>query len=408
MPATRYRRFVQRAELCGLLADHLYAGEPYLALNAAVLSPSESALLQGLSETFAGAFHRAGQILATDVAGLEEFAFPWIAAELLAAEEHRMPLVGRFDFVKDEGGHWWLLEFNADTPSGIREAIVADRLVHEHLPEARGLARPNDSLGQALIGAFSDALSDLSSGSTLGLVTDASELEDLAQMAFSQELLRGPLAERGIGIVLGGAGNLQITRAGLTLCGRRLAALYRYLPFEWLLGTSGFAAIYDALVRGRLRLLNGLYGLLLQHKGLLAWLWAHRDDPRFSTAERAALHTHLPQTWPLDRYPDRMSRSDLVAKQVFGREGEEVYFGEDLMAGDWDELRRRRSYIAQRRVAVASIEAAVATSGGFLSIRGYPTVGSYVVSGRWAGYYTRLGDKVTTARAKWVATLVGQ
>ena len=31
-----YGRFVRRAELEGFLADHLYRGEPYLALNAVV------------------------------------------------------------------------------------------------------------------------------------------------------------------------------------------------------------------------------------------------------------------------------------------------------------------------------------------------------------------------------------
>ena len=57
----------------------------------------------------------------------------------MARETRRLPLIGRFDFVQDVTGRWRLLELNADTPSGVREGIVCDRLVSELLPEAQGL-----------------------------------------------------------------------------------------------------------------------------------------------------------------------------------------------------------------------------------------------------------------------------
>ena len=401
-----YRRFVRRAEVDGMLADHLVGGEPYLALNALVLERAEAALLVHLTEVFAGAFQRAAGELAGDVPALVELGFPWVAAELLAAEPRALPLIGRFDFVRDRDGCWWLLEFNADTPSGVREAIVGDALVHRLLPEAAALERPSAALGERLVEAFEAATADLPSGAVLGLVTTAGELEDLAQMAFTQRLLEVPLATRGLEVVLGDADNLRSTRRGLTLRGRRVAALYRYLPFESTLGTTAFAAIFEAVTAGRLRLLNGLYGLLLQHKGLLARLWARRDDPAFSPAEQAAIRDHLPPTWPIDQGQTGGARAELVAKQVFGREGEEVYFGEDLTAESWRELASRRTYVAQRRIRIAELAAAVPTARGPDLWRGQPTVGAFAVQGRAAGYYTRFGGKIITSRAKWMATLV--
>lgn len=389
-----------------MLADHLYAGEPYLALNAVVLERSEAALLERLSDLFAGAFQKAGQALATDVPRLVEMGFPWAAAQLLAAEAPRPPLVGRLDFIRDGAGAWWLLEFNADTPSGIREAIVADKLVHELLPEACGLTRPNRQLGEALEAAFSAAVADLPPGPALGIVTDAGELEDLAQMAFTAELVATRLAGRGIPVVLGDIDNLRSVRGGLTLCGRRIGSLYRYLPFESLFGTAGFSLIEDAAARGSIKLLNGLYGLLLQHKGVLAWLWQHRDDPRFTNQERAAIEDHLPPCWPVSELPCGMRASELVFKQVFGREGEEVFFGEDLGGGELGAIERRRTYIAQRRIQSPPIEAALPTSMGFELSPGFATVGSYVVDGHFSGFYTRVGEKIVTARAKWLATFV--
>ncbi len=402
----RYRTFIRRSQLEGMMADWLVEGEPYLACNAIALEPAESALLQHLTRVFSAVFARAGAAVAHDVAALVAMGFPWVAAELLAAEPIEPPIVGRFDFVRDADGRWWLLEFNADTPSGVREAIVVNRLVRATLPEAARLGAPNEGLADALVAAFSEALSGLPPQSALGLVTSANELEDLAQMAFTRDLLAGPLAELGVKVVLGDANNLRPSRKGVSLCGEPVAALYRYVPFETMLGTPPFALIHDAVAAGHLRLLNGLGGLLLQHKGLLAWLWAHRDDPALESDERRAIVEHLPPTWVIDGCPPNVRQRDLVAKQVFGREGEEVYFGEDMTPAAWAMLRDRHTYVVQQRVQIGELKALVPTSAAPIATIGYATVGCYAVRGRWAGYYTRFGDKIITSRAKWLATFV--
>src|SRR5207244_4112460 len=82
----------------------------------------------------------------------------------------------------------------ANTPSVVREAIVADEIACDLLPAARDLLRPSVGLGDALVGAFEDATRDLAPGSTLGLLTDAGELEDLAQIVFTSRLISSRLA----------------------------------------------------------------------------------------------------------------------------------------------------------------------------------------------------------------------
>ncbi|MBI2886875.1 MAG: glutathionylspermidine synthase family protein [Chloroflexi bacterium] len=402
--AQRYRRFVQRAQVSGLLPDHLVRGQPYLALNALVLTAGESRQLQSLTEAFSRALHVAGKCLVADVPELQAMGFPWLAAQLLAAEPPRAPLVGRFDYVRDREGHWWLLEFNADTPSGIREAVAADALAFAAI--GQGCARVNQGLGPALGAAFARDLEGLPQGNALGLLTDASALEDLAQMAFTQELLRPILDALEVPIVLGDIDNLRGSARGVSLCGRPLGALYRYYPFEAMLGHRAFAAIYEAMTAGRLRLLNGLYGLLLQHKGLLAWLWEHRDDTRLDSEARAAIQGHLPPTWRMEELPPGTEPAGLVVKQVFGREGEEVYFGRDLSPADWDLVRKNPTYVAQARVDTQDVVALMPAINGCALEAGYPTVGSFAVAGRWAGYYTRFGGPITTARARWMATFL--
>ena len=402
--ADTYRRFVQDAQVHGLMADHLVEGEPYLALNGVVLEACDAALLRDLTGTFASACVRAGAALARDVPSLVAIGFPWLAAELLTQEKPGPPLVGRFDFVRDCDGHWWLLEFNADTPSGFRETTSVEQLAQRYLPVATGLHSSGAEFAAALRGAFLDSVGDLHLGDTLGLVTSAAELEDLAQMDLVRRLIEEPLARRGIGVVLADLDNVSSPRGRLALCGRQVAALYRGAPLETMLGTPTFGAIFEAAAAGRLHLLNGLFGLLLQHKGLMAWLWEHRDDSCFTAEERQAIHQHLPPTWTISSAPVDEDRRDLVAKQYFGREGEEVFFGEAVDDATWEVLQRRRTYIAQRRIVVGELDAAIPTACGPVSQRGSATVGCFSVCGRGVGFYTRFGGRIIDRHARWLAT----
>jgi glutathionylspermidine synthase len=147
--------------------------------------------------------------------------------------------------------------------------------------------------------------------------------------------------------------------------------------------------------------------LLAQNKGVLAWLWSHHEDLHlFTASERRAILEHLPAVSWIDEVDGRRQSGEVVLKQVFGREGEEVYFGDRLSDEDWQRCRAWGSYIVQRRVEAAPLRMVIRTSAGPAVRSLWPAVGSFTAAGRWAGYYTRLGEPITTARAKFVATFV--
>jgi hypothetical protein len=235
-------------------------------------------------------------------------------------------------------------------------------------------------------------------------VTSASELEDLAQMSFTADLLRGPLGREGYEIVLGGADNPEAQRRQLRLGGKPVGALYRYVPLESMLGTAAFTAVFEAASSGRLRLLNGLYGLLLQHKGLLAILREQRDDPALSQisampcANTCPLPGRLTAVRPISHArsssPNRCSagkvRRSFSVRTCPRRPGSRSPCSKPTL-----------SNVASAR----ALDAAVPTAGGPCSQRGHATVGSYIVAGHRAGFYTRFGGKVITSRAKWLAIL---
>jgi glutathionylspermidine synthase len=324
----------------------------------------------------------------------------------MLVHERRAPLlspVGRFDFLLDEAGEWRLLEYNSDTPSGLRETIVAERLLWRGLAERRRYRR----LGAGLAGRLRAAFRRLLAAAPrpvrrLGLVTDAGYAEDLAQLVFLRDLL----ADLGLPIVLADVDNLAVRDGRVRLLGQEVDALYRLYPVERLYGQPSFPPLMEAALAGRVLLLNPLAALLAQSKALLAWLWARRDDPRFPRNERAAIARHLPETYLIADAPAGLDRARFVVKEFFGREGEEVYFGDQIDDADWERCRAWRTFVVQRAVVSQAVPAVVPADGGFAPEPRLPCVGSYVADGRWGGLYVRLGGMITTNRAQHVAAFV--
>ena len=196
-------------------------GEPYPALNAVMLTPAEHAQLVRLTTTFGRVFEKAIAALASDADALLRLGFPWLAIELLRQEpEHSTLRLGRFDFLLDRGGQWQLLEYNADTPSGVRETVKVESLIARHLAPHVGdlLMGSSRHLRRELQRSFGDVLglvrrrASSSDKPTLGIVTDAGYGEDLAQGAFLTQTLSSGRVGHAADVILGDIHNLYLSR----------------------------------------------------------------------------------------------------------------------------------------------------------------------------------------------------
>lgn len=398
----RWQRFQRRIAFRGLMPDLTVNGRPGLALGALALTQDDLATIRTIVEAFARLFRLAAEQIATDTAALERIGFPWVAAELLAQEPPGRVVFGRFDLVQDRAGAWWVLEYNSDTPSGLREAVVADAEVHRWI--GRDLRRPNDRLADLLSTALVDALG--AGPGCVGFLTDGGEPEDLAQLEYTRRLVEPALAERGWSTVLGDVANIALRRDAVHLLGRRIHALYRYYPFETMFGSAAFYDIFDAVFAGKLRLVNGLRGFLPQNKAISAWLWSHRDDESLPLEDRALIRRHLPATHWISDLPVDFDYRDWVLKQVFGREGAEVYFGDTIEPLDWLRCRNWGTFVVQRRIDTQPVPALGWDGYRAVVIDRYPTIGAFVVDERFAGFYSRLGGPITSSTALWYATFV--
>ncbi len=380
-----------------LLVDWVVDGHPYLSLNALLLSPEEAGTLALASEAIGRALGRAvTQVL--EEATAEEVGWPWGAFEL-ARQQADLPgttPLGRLDWVQDLDGRWWLLEFNSDTPSGVREADGAERWI------ATELGLPPSS--HRLMELFADVLlARCSAGGCprprLGIVCEVAYPEDYGQALFTARALASRCQE----FVVGDPANVTLGRRDVRLCGRPVDAIYRIYAIEHWFGAPEFPRLLERALSGQVILLNDLRTFMAQNKALLAWLSAGRvplpDD------ERQAVERHLPQTRTIDQVEEG-PRRDVVLKEFFGREGAEVYLGWRLRRGDWEDARRWGTFVAQQRVRIGPVEAVeVGLRGPYLTRR-HPCVGVFLSDNRFTGFYSRLGGVVTERHAQYAATLV--
>ena len=402
-------RRVERGGWTQQALDTRWHGRRYVSLNAVVLSAQEADELQRLTRAFAALLPRAVDGLLDDPAWWPTLAWPRAALELARQEpRHRQPvatLYGRFDWLLDTTAPatpWQLIECNADTPSGGRELAGLEPAIYRlHGSRASGFSRLGVGPGPRLARAFARELAAFRQERTgphlVGVVSAHRWLEDMAQAHWLANLLRA----RGLATLVGDLRDLAVTGGRVLLRGQPIDALYRFYPIEAWYRHGLFAPIMDAVLDGRLLLLNGLRGFLAQSKAALAWLWLHRHE---LGAARPLVEAHLPAIVPAAQ---AQRSEDVVIKHVNGREGDAVAFGAELDASAWERRLVEGGYVVQRRVLpqpVEDVEVDELAERLVVVRPRYACVGTFLVGAEFAGCYTRLGDAITSARSTFVPT----
>jgi glutathionylspermidine synthase len=296
--------------------------------------------------------------------------------------------VMRFDFHWTADG-WRISEANTDVAGGFIEASGVTRLVAAYYPDCRPAGDPAGALAEAVrerVGA----------GARVGLMHLTVYTEDRQIMLY----LARRLEERGVSACLFSPVQLRWAKgqAGVASDWYRgpVDLVVRFFPADWLPRLPAVTGWEAFLAGGRTPACNPASALLTQSK-------------RFAlTWDRLA--TPLP-TWrallPETRSPRDVAgraEGDWVLKPALGHEGLNVGIQGVTEPADWRHIRRAAfwspgAWAAQRRFEVLALP----TPDGPL----FPCLGVYVIDGRAAGAYGRVGVRpLIDDRSREVVVLV--
>ena len=131
---------VASAGLNDLNLDTWAGGRRYLSLAAISLTNNEASQLRKVTDQFSKLLDQAVNGILEDTDWWSSLAWPWPAIELARQEPAQPSLYGRFDCLLDEDGDWQVIEYNADTPSGGREASGLEPAIAKLFPGQRPLS----------------------------------------------------------------------------------------------------------------------------------------------------------------------------------------------------------------------------------------------------------------------------
>jgi len=210
-------------------------------------------------------------------------------------------LFGRFDLSWDGEGDPKLLEYNADTPTSLIEAAVAQWNWQQEV-------KPEDdqfnSLHEKLIERWRAIARTLPSRSAVYFACVKDNEEDLGNVEYLRDTaLQAGLDARFIHVEALGwdAG----ARTFVDLAGEPIAALFKLYPWEWMV-REAFGA---HLLESDLRVIEPPWKMILSNKGILPILWE--------------LFPGHPNLLPAYFEPGRIA-GDHVQKPLYSREGANV------------------------------------------------------------------------------------
>lgn len=296
------------------------------------------------------------------------------------------PRVMRFDFHPTTEG-WRVSEVNCDVPGGYVEASGVTAL----FAEAYG-AKPTGDAAGALAGAV--ARSARASGGDVALVhataysDDRQVMEYLARRLRALDVVAHPCAPDALALVGSEA----------HLFGRRLGALVRFFPAEWLAELRS-GPMVRALFRGlRTPATNPGAALLAQSKRLpLLWDALGVDVPTWRAL--------LPETRdPRSIDASALAGDDWVLKPALGRVGADIALPGATPPKERAQItkearRRPREWIAQRCFTTLPLSCEQGAR--------YPCLGVFTLDGKAVGVYGRLSaTPLVDHRAQDVAVLL--
>lgn len=352
-----------------------------------VLARATHETIVRIVEAFNDGLARFERQVAGDREALRRLGIPAELDPLVCTSEDETLQIARYDLFLTEEGRWMVSEFNEDAPGGFNECTGLPELLGDPGPDLRW----EGDLRRHVLDA-------LQRYETVALLYATAYAEDLQHMLILERWLKGA----GHQTILASPEHLRAGFLRARILGRGIDAAFRFFPGEWIPRLPNIRTWLK--VAPRLPMMNPLRRLLRQSKTMFA-LW--REMKFLDSRDRQLLDEHCPWTesFDVERIPLLIEERDRwVLKGAFGRMGDSVVIGALVTEKEWSEALARaaltpRDFCVQERFRVRPL---LFEQGPL-----YPTIGAYVVNGRFAGYYSRAATRpLITHEAFHVATAV--
>ena len=367
-----------RVESVGLPYHTTPGGTPYWdeSVSYALSAAEVDALEAATNELHARCLEAVAHVVARG--RWTELAIPAAVAPLVARSwDAREPsLYGRFDLAYDGHSPPRLLEYNADTPTGLVEAAVAQWY---WLQDVEPAADQFNSIHERLVAAWPGVVPNVGSGAAPSPVHFAcmDDPEDQATVAY----LRDTAEQAGFA-----TRQLLVSEVGWDARGRRfvgrddeaIRTAFKLYPWEWMAREAFAPYLVETGPGGAAptRWVEPAWKMVLSNKGILPILWElFPDHPNLLAASF--------DEWRLEAY---------ARKPLLSREGANVslvMFGEELARSEGDY--GAEGYVYQALAPLPRFDGRT------------PVFGSWVVAGEAAGVGVRESDgPITTNTSRFV------
>lgn len=296
----------------------------------------------------------------------------------------------RYDLIVS-GDKIKLIEANVDTPTGLMEPSVANRVICE----AHHVSHPN-TIEEKLVKAWERIKKEYGIKPTDKIFYTSYDWhdEDRQTVHFNlKHCLNQPTEYVGIEDIIVSQDGLYSPK------GERIEFLYRLYPLEYLdedVDTNGKKIghlFLDHIATGNVKIINPPSAFLIQSKATLALIWElYESNSDYYTAEEKEMikKYFLPTYFSPDKFVE--SGTAYVSKPIWGREGG----GVSIVESDKIEEDRTEYYYNQRKIYQQYMEMPDQSIGTWDDVyHGKLLFGSHVIGGEPAGLFLRVGERIT-------------
>lgn len=325
--------------------------------------------------------------------GFPKKTFPFLKKRTIPYDT----VIGRFDFAKTAEGIK-LLEFNADTPTFIRELfeINGKAAMEFHLTNPNQHAQ--EQLATALRESIGYAVLDKERHPYVVFTGHEEDIEDRETVKYLMKLAN--ILESAFVPI----DQIQIISEGKNRGvydheGKRIDLLYRHTyPIEYLIEDitdDGYPIGLEFLKlvdEQEVAMLNPISAFLLQNKALMALIWGLHElnHPFFSPAEHRIIdHYFLPTYLDEDYFTNEM----YVAKPIFGREGDTIKIKQNGKILHSEKQQNYKQYFQVYQKYVDLPKTVIRTEKGEQTA--HLLIGSFIVNEKPSAIGIRAGEQIT-------------